>query len=201
MDIYIYIYIYIYTYNTYDHDSIDCKNNHLEISKNSKSKHHEHTASVGTSFMILLNVNKVHHFKGLLVPKHFACKNVVKFLRAPAKRTCADKIWNYRKLSKKKWLIWRGLAWHQKMWRLAHRLVQTWYKGSTQVFENKKFLGDLTIPIFSQSIVTFPLMVYFTIWEMHGFSHHFLIAHKSTAKSTLCSHAVLLFLLQNLVVH
>ena len=128
-------------------------------------------------------------------------QNVVKFLRAPAKRTCADKIWNYRKLSKKKWLIWRGLAWHQKMWRLAHRLVQTWYKGSTQVFENKKFLGDLTIPIFSQSIVTFPLMVYFTIWEMHGFSHHFLIAHKSAAKSTLCSHAVLLFLLQNLVVH
>ena len=50
------------------------QNNHLEIYKN----------TVNTSFMILIKINKVRNFKGLLVPKNFACKNDAKFLRTPA---------------------------------------------------------------------------------------------------------------------
>ena len=34
--------------------------------------------------MILIKINKVRNFKGLLVPKNFACKNDAKFLRTPA---------------------------------------------------------------------------------------------------------------------
>ena len=45
-------------------------------------------------------------------------------------------------------------------------------------------------PFFHQSIgIFFPsdfhLMVKFTTWEMHGFSHQFLIAEENAAKSTL----------------
>ena len=39
-----------------------------------------------------------------------------------------------------------GLAWHQKMpKKSSFQQSQTWYEGYTQVFENAKFLGDLTI--------------------------------------------------------
>ena len=47
------------------------------------------------------------------------------------------------------------------------------------------------VPIFSPKgwVHFFPsdshLMVYFTTWETHGFSHQFLIAQKNAAKSTL----------------
>ena len=40
--------------------------------------------TVNMSFMILIKINKVRNFKGLLVPKNFACKNDAKFLRTPA---------------------------------------------------------------------------------------------------------------------
>ena len=38
--------------------------------------------TVSMSFMILIKI-KVHNFKGLLVPKNFACENDAKFLRTP----------------------------------------------------------------------------------------------------------------------
>ena len=38
--------------------------------------------TVNMSFMILIKI-KVHNFKGLLVPKNFACENDAKFLRTP----------------------------------------------------------------------------------------------------------------------
>ena len=39
-----------------------------------------------------------------------------------------------------------GLARHQKIpKKSSFQQLQTWYKGYTQVFENVKFLGDLTI--------------------------------------------------------
>ena len=39
-----------------------------------------------------------------------------------------------------------GLVGHQKMpKKLSFQQSQTWYKWYTQVFENAKFLGDLTI--------------------------------------------------------
>ena len=40
--------------------------------------------TVNMSFMILIKIDKVRNFKGLLVPKDFACENDAKFLRTPA---------------------------------------------------------------------------------------------------------------------
>ena len=45
-------------------------------------------------------------------------------------------------------MFWHGLAWHQKMpKKSSFQQLQTWYERYVQVFENAKFLGDLTIYI------------------------------------------------------
>ena len=68
-----------------------------------------------------------------------------------------------------------------------HQFPMTWENAAKSI--ELEELGNWS-PFFPQSMgiflpSDFHFMIYFTTWEMHGFSHQFLIARENVAKPTL----------------